>query len=99
MAPYWDSRRQLVDDRYRSIAIPFADAVREEPSMSFQSTLQHLNAYLGTWSCLKTFRERHPDSTDPREALMKQLAEDYGGDATAAITLSFDLTLLLGRQN
>lgn len=97
MGPYWDAKRLLVDQRYIHITLPFHDFQRVESSMEYHMTLQDLYNYLGTWSSLKTYKQTHPQHTDPRDELLNKLLKCYSSEdaTTTRIHVAFDLTILL----
>jgi SAM-dependent methyltransferase len=102
MGPFWDERRQLVDDNYASIEIPFQHFVRTSVDMSTDMTLDGLYRYLTTQSCYNTFKKIHPDAEeDPLEVLCHKLLRHYVPDgplpsmADVPVRLTYDLTLLM----
>jgi ubiquinone/menaquinone biosynthesis C-methylase UbiE len=53
--PYWDERRKLIDDEYKSIAFPFEDIHFPKIEMTTAWSLEHLTGYLTTWSATQKF--------------------------------------------
>lgn len=53
--PYWDERRKLVDEGYRSVPFPFEKIPFPKFDMVVAWSLEHLTGYLTTWSATQKF--------------------------------------------
>jgi SAM-dependent methyltransferase len=76
VGPFWPPERKLVDDRYRSIPFPFAEMSAPQFSMEAKWSLEHLIGYLGTWSSVLKFSNKH--GTDPIDLVIKDLRQAWG---------------------
>src|SRR2546426_11291122 len=50
IGPYWPPERRITDERYRTIAFPFAEVATPEFTMEQALTLDELAGYVRTWS-------------------------------------------------
>jgi len=57
LAPYWSPERGLVDQGYRSIAMPIHEVAAPVVSMASDMTLDELAGYLRTWSATRKLAE------------------------------------------
>ena len=76
VGPFWPSERKLVDDKYQSIPFPFEELVAPLFKMETRWNLDRLVGYLGTWSSVQKFKEKH--STDPIEVVIRDLRRAWG---------------------
>ncbi|KAI8811592.1 S-adenosyl-L-methionine-dependent methyltransferase [Cladochytrium replicatum] len=91
MHDYWDSRRFILDDLYRSIDVnsfgvverhiipnPFCDAL-----ISREMEIEFLRGYMRTWSCYATYKKKHPDLPDPVDEMIIPALENVLGKSNA----------------
>ncbi len=58
-APYWSPKRALVDEGYRSIALPFREVLAPTTfQMKVQYTAEQLLGYLSSWSAVQECRRK-----------------------------------------
>jgi SAM-dependent methyltransferase len=91
IGPYWPLERKLIDDAYRSIAFPFAEATAPAFQIEVDWDLPRLLDYVSTWSAVKRYREATGD--DPLPALREELAPAW---RTQRRTLAWPLFLRVG---
>ena len=91
---YWDSRRRLVDEGYRTIAFPFDELTVPRFELRQEWTLSQLGGYLRSWSAVAKFVEAR--GQDPVAPLLEHLEEHWGSpDSTRAVT--WPLAVRVGR--
>jgi SAM-dependent methyltransferase len=80
VGPYWPPERALVDEEYRSLAVPDGFVRVEAPAFVMEQawTLDDLLGYLGTWSAVKRYAAATGE--DPVAALAPALAGAWEGD-------------------
>jgi SAM-dependent methyltransferase len=61
VGPYWPAQRRLVEQAYSDIDFPFADLHTAAVPMSVSWSVDHLLAYLGTWSAVAQYRRQRGD--------------------------------------
>lgn len=99
LGPYWEKKRALVDALYEHIQLPFARTHREVIENKKEVPFKHFVGYLGTWSSLKTFREKHPEGSDPVQDLCPQLFEALQlRSEEDVIHVTFPTVLILGQK-
>jgi SAM-dependent methyltransferase len=94
VGPYWPPQRRMVDEGYRSIAMPFAELDVPEFEMSERWTLEQLLGYTRTWSATSRYREALKE--DPTTELAARLG-DVWGDPTKARRVWWPLAVRAGR--
>ncbi|HVZ71294.1 MAG TPA: class I SAM-dependent methyltransferase [Polyangia bacterium] len=74
----WEPERRLVEDGYRSVALPAGWRELEAPSFEIQATwtLDHLIGYVETWSALETYRRTRGE--DPMRVIKPKLEAAWG---------------------
>jgi ubiquinone/menaquinone biosynthesis C-methylase UbiE len=73
---FWPRERKLVNDRYQSIIFPFGELDAPQFKMEAEWSLEHLIGYLGTWSAVQRYKEKH--KSDPVEAFAEDLKLLWG---------------------
>ena len=73
---FWPPERKLVDDKYQSIPFPFEELVAPLFKMEARWNLDRLVGYLGTWSSVQKFKDKH--DADPIEIVKKDLRKAWG---------------------
>jgi ubiquinone/menaquinone biosynthesis C-methylase UbiE len=89
LGTYWEPERRMVEDGYRSVAVPFEEIPAPAFEMRMSWTFDHLLGYLGTWSPRKKYIERH--GKDPIALVLERLRAAWGDAAER--TLIWPLSL------
>jgi ubiquinone/menaquinone biosynthesis C-methylase UbiE len=76
VGPFWPPERKLVDDKYQSISFPFEELAAPPFKMETSWNLNRLVGYLGTWSSVQKFKDKH--DTDPIEVVTSDLRRAWG---------------------
>ncbi|MCG6945760.1 MAG: class I SAM-dependent methyltransferase [Deltaproteobacteria bacterium] len=76
VGPFWPPERKLVDDKYQSISFPFEELAAPPFKMETRWNLDRLVGYLGTWSSVQKFKDKH--DTDPIEVVIRDLRRAWG---------------------
>jgi len=79
IGPYWPPERRITDERYRTIAFPFAEVATPEFTMEQALTLDELAGYVRTWSGTRRYVERN--GCDPVDDLVIKLREHWADPA------------------
>ena len=92
LGAYWDPERRLVENGYRSIAVPFEELASPAFEIQTSWTLAELVGYLGTWSALKRYVAEHasaagPESESPLELMFPRLERAWGPTAERLVSL------------
>ncbi len=93
LGAYWPPERRLIEQRYATIAFPFEELPAPQFSMVAEWTLAELIGYLGTWSSVQKYIERH--GADPLNEVLDDLSEAWGAAPTRPI--QWPLYLRVGR--
>ncbi len=75
---YWPPDRTLVDDAYRTIAMPFDDVPAPALGIEAQLTLDQFAGYIRTWSAARKLAAE--SGFDPVIALREELAAHWGSE-------------------
>ena len=94
VGPFWPPQRRMVDEGYRSIAMPLDEIDVPELEMKDHWTLEHLVGYIRTWSA--TTRYREASKADPTIDLAERLG-DIWGDPSEARRVWWPLAVRAGR--
>jgi ubiquinone/menaquinone biosynthesis C-methylase UbiE len=84
VGPYWPPQRRHVEQGYRDLPFPFAEAIPPPFEMAHQWTADGLVAYIGTWSATQHYVTA--TGTDPLPALRQALAADWPDAAVRRVT-------------
>ena len=90
---FWPPERELVENRYRDIAMPFREIAAGPFSMSVHWSAADILDYMGTWSA--TERSRAATGQDPL-ALFRAGMESAWGDGRRPVT--WPIILRVGRK-
>ena len=91
---YWPERRILVDERYRSIELPFPELPAPRFEITADWTLDQFAAYLRTWSAVQRFiADRHRDPVDELAYTLRPL----WGEPHERRTVRWPLSVRAGR--
>ncbi|WP_129021843.1 class I SAM-dependent methyltransferase [Edaphocola flava] len=93
LGPYWDPERKYVDEEYKTIPFPFTDIKVPHFPVSFSWSLEHLIAYLNTWSAVKHYEKKHGEN--PVDSITEALKHAWG--TAAEHSVHFPLLLRAGR--
>ncbi|MBI5506636.1 MAG: class I SAM-dependent methyltransferase [Deltaproteobacteria bacterium] len=94
VGPYWPPERAIVDSAYAGVSFPFEQLTPPAFSMTAQWSLDHMLAYIATWSSVEGYRQQTGD--DPMPALAKKLAGVWG-EPGGRREISWPLILKVGR--
>lgn len=97
VGPFWPPERALVEDGYRSLALPppFAEVAAPEFAMEARWTLAELLGYLGTWSAAQRFHRA--TGRDAVTEATAELAAAWGPPGEAR-TVRWPLSLRVARR-
>lgn len=76
VGPYWSPERRLVEERYRSIELPFAEFAAPDFAIEQRLSLDDVAGYIRTWSATRAFVQDH--GRDPVDDLVRELAIVWG---------------------
>jgi SAM-dependent methyltransferase len=96
LGSYWPPERKVTETRYATIAFPFQEIPAPQFAMTAQWRLDDLIGYLGTWSSVQQYFERH--AANPISAVESELAAAWGSPETAR-QITWPLFLRAGRMN
>ena len=94
VGPWWPPERALVENGYRDIAIPIAEAAPPPYSVAASLTLEELLGYIRTWSAVGRFIAER--GYDPVPELGEALAPVWG-EPSAPCRITWPLTVRAGR--
>ena len=94
LGPFWDAERKLVDDAYESLLFPFAKIEHPPFQMDYFWTLEALTGFLGTWSAVQHYKNKH--AKDPLETIADKLTLSWGNETIKKIT--FPVFLLMTKS-
>ena len=94
LAPHWSAERALVDQGYRTIAMPIDEVVAPVVSMASDMTLDELAGYFRTWSGTRKLAEAI--GRDPVAEVREQLRPLWGPE-TERRTVRWPLHVRAGR--
>jgi ubiquinone/menaquinone biosynthesis C-methylase UbiE len=92
IATYWESRRELIDEKYETIPFPLKKI--DVPSFTIEAEwdLEHFIKYVETWSAVQTYIQKH--NSNPIDLVKSDLEKAWGQNQTRKIT--WPIYLLLG---
>lgn len=96
VGPYWPPERALVNERYRSVALPFPELETPNFAIEVEWTLQEFLGYLGTWSAVHRYRTS--TDSDPVDAIAPRFADLWGDDPAGKRHLRFPITLRAAKR-
>ncbi len=91
---YWPPERRYIDERYETLAFPFAEIACPRFAIEANFTLEELLGYFRSWSA--TQRYLSTTGQDPLPGLNEKLAPTWG-DATATRPIRWPIYLRVGR--
>lgn len=92
--PYWPKGRHFIDEKYLTIAFPFATIQTPTFHMQAQWNLTELLGYLQTWSGVQYYLQEN--QVNPVLELMPDFEKAWG-DATVSKTVRWEIFLRVGR--
>ena len=93
LGPYWPPERKLIEERYATISFPFEELPVPPFAMTAQWHLHDWIGYLGTWSAVQKYVQRH--GTDPLEQVQADLSRAWGTETVRPV--HWPLYLRVGR--
>ena len=96
LGSYWPPERKVTETRYATIPFPFPEIPAPDFALAAQWRLDDLIGYLGTWSSVQQYIERH--AANPISAVESELAAAWGSPDTAR-QITWPLFLRVGRMN
>lgn len=81
---YWEKERNLVENGYKSIVMPFKEIASPVISMKAEWTLEHLTGYLSTWSALQKYISIN--HTNPLESEFEKIKKAWGDEVTRTVS-------------
>ena len=94
VGPYWPPQRGIVDASYAGVSFPFELLSAPSFSMTAHWSLDHMLAYIGTWSSVDGYRQQKDE--DPMPAFAERLAGVWS-DPQRRREISGPLILKVGR--
>jgi SAM-dependent methyltransferase len=95
LGPYWPPARQIIENEYRSLSLPFDELTPPRFEMEAHWTLSQLLGYFSSWSA--TARYIKAVGTDPLDELAPRLAAAWG-DPLQPRRVTWPLPLRVGRK-
>ena len=93
LGKYWDTERKYIDEHYQTIPFPFEEIQAPFFTKKYSWNLEHLLAYLSTWSAVGHFIKKN--AYNPLESLKNELESFWGLKET--IDIHFPILLRVGR--
>jgi len=99
--PFWEERRQWVDDEYRCIEFPFDPVEGAEVTGPFEFVSERemdfgkFLTYIRSWSSYQTALEKGVDLL--REGLVDEMRGAWGGDGRDVKVVRYPIHLRIGR--
>ena len=87
---YWPEERNMIEEGYRNIQLPFREGDSPVFHMSHQWNLEQLTGYLKTWSAVRNYQREH--NKNPVDECYPQLRELWG-DPDRQLTVTWPLTV------
>ncbi|MEY2538399.1 MAG: hypothetical protein QOG67_2139 [Verrucomicrobiota bacterium] len=91
---YWAFERKIVEQRYQTIAFPFAEMEPPTFAMRARWSMEHLIGYLQTWSATQTFIVAN--GSDPIDLIRADLSEAWR-EPNRVRPVNWPLSLRVGR--
>lgn len=89
VGPFWPPQRRMVVEAYAGIDFPFAQLESCSLPMAVTWSVEHLLAYVGTWSAVAQYRRQC--GADPLSGFARELRSAWGAQAEREVR--FPLTL------
>jgi SAM-dependent methyltransferase len=94
LGDYWPPQRKLTEERYATIPFPFPEVPTPDFAMNARWNLDQLLGYLGTWSSVQKYVQRH--GTNPLDQVETDLRVAWGPAETRR-EVCWPLYLRVGR--
>jgi ubiquinone/menaquinone biosynthesis C-methylase UbiE len=91
---YWDTERQHIDQKYKTIPFPFVEIPMPKFSMNYHWNLEQLLGYLESWSAVEHYKNKN--KTNPIDLITNDLNSIFNQDPVAAIT--FEIISKIGKK-
>jgi len=95
LGDYWPKERKMVEDRYKSIQLPFKELENPSFKMSANWNLPQLIGYLCTWSATKNYQKKF--GVNPVENVYEKIV-DIWGDSEKITSVEWPLSLRLWQK-
>lgn len=95
LGDYWPEERKMVEDRYKSIQLPFKELENPSFKMSANWNLPQLIGYLCTWSATKNYQKKF--GVNPVENVYEKIV-DIWGDSEKITSVEWPLSLRLWQK-
>ena len=76
LGKYWPPERRIIESRFATIAFPFRELPAPPLEMTARWNLEELMGYLGTWSSVRQYIERH--AANPLSQVRDEVAAAWG---------------------
>lgn len=86
---YWDSERRFLDENYQTIPFPFDEISHPEFRIRDTWSREQLLGYLGTWSAVKHYRDKH--QINPIDLILPELP------AFTTLEITFPVLMRIGK--
>lgn len=94
LGPYWPPERRLVQEGYRTVALPFDELPAPDCRMEAEQDVDQILNYLGTWSAVRRYVEKTGrDPLVPAAEALRSLAPGPG----VRIPVRWPLVVRIGR--
>ncbi len=90
---FWAPERRMVDNGYADLEMPFRELTPPQFSMNASWSLARLLGYIGTWSAVRSYRDKTGE--DPLDAIGARLQQAWG-EAMTEREVSWPLSLRVG---
>ena len=95
LGDYWPKERKMVEDRYKSIQLPFKELENPSFKMSANWNLPQLIGYLCTWSATKNYQKEF--GVNPVESVYEKIVNIWG-DSEKEVLVEWPLNLRLWQK-
>lgn len=93
LGKYWDTERKYIDEHYQTVPFPFEEIQAPDFTKKHSWNLEHLLAYLSTWSAVGHFIKKN--AYNPLKNLKNKLESLWGIKET--LDVHFPILLRVGR--
>lgn len=92
---YWPIERAYCDSRYKDIPFELNEIAAPEYSVPLEYTLDQFVGYLGSWSAVQLFKNKH--QIDPIETIILPKLQSVWGHPAISQTMQLDIILKVGK--
>jgi SAM-dependent methyltransferase len=94
VGPYWPPGREILDEGFRTIAVPFAELAPPRFEMKVEWNLAQLSGFLASWSAVDRYRRAL--AKDPVPPFVAEIAPLWG-DPAATRAIRWPMALRVAR--